>query len=93
MEKLAQHFRFMTQSPERRRTRSGRSAASSGRKAEVLRPVEEGGSLVNSATVWVKTEEECQCPTTGSAFALMMSSPARSSKGEITVDGQLRGNW
>ena len=51
VEKHVQHSPFMIQSPERKRTRSGRSAASSGRTAEVLRPVEEGGSLVESATV------------------------------------------
>ena len=93
VEKGAQHFRFMTQSLERRRTRSGRSAASSGSTAEVLRPVEEGGSLLNSATVWAKTGEQCQCPTTGSTFTVMMSLPARGSNGENTVDGQLRGDW
>ena len=93
VEKRAQHFRFMTQSPERRRTRSGRSAASSGRTAEVLRPVEERGSLLNGATVRVKTGEYCKCPTTGSGFAVIMSSPAKGLKGGNTVDGQLRGDW
>ena len=40
-----------------------------------------------------KTGEHCQCLTTGSAFAMMMTSPARGLKGGNTVDGQLRGDW
>ena len=43
-ERRAQHSRFLIQSPERKRTRSGRSVASSGRTTEVLRLVKEGGS-------------------------------------------------
>ena len=75
VEKRPQQLRFLIQSQEKKRTRSGRSAASSGRTAEVLRPVEEGGLDSNSLG-----GEQRQRPTTGSAVAVMMSSPARGRK-------------
>ena len=42
-----------------------------------------------------KTDEQRQRPTTGSAFAGMMSSPARGGKRRKlnNLDGQLRGDW
>ena len=52
MEKRPWQFPFLIQSPERNRTRSGRSAASPWRTAEVLRPIKEGGSMLDIATVW-----------------------------------------
>ena len=58
-----------------------------------------GGSLsARQRTTWgnlSKTDEQRQRPTTGSAFAGMMSSPARGGKRRKlnNLDGQLRGDW
>ena len=70
------------QSPERKRTRSGRSAASS--ETTAARCYGRGGSLsAQQRTSWgvlSKTDEKPQRATTGRAFAGMMSSPARGGK-------------
>ena len=80
MDKRVQHFRVMIQSPVRKRTKSGRPAASSGRIAEVLRPVEEGGSLLNREAVWANGRPGNNAsvrPTAWSTFAVKLFSPAR----------------
>ena len=71
--------------------------------------VEVGGSLIccstaqefgRFVTLELKTREHRQRPTTGRAFAVLMSSPARGGslvgppkKGANIADGQLRGDW
>ena len=83
-------FRFAIQSPERKKTRSGRSAASSETTAaRVLR------SRRVSLSLWSTAHQLGRFVTTGSAFAGMMSSPARGGKRRKlnNLDGQLRGDW
>ena len=97
-------LRFL-ESLERKRTRlSGRSAASWERTEEELlsrwAAVLTAQQFGRFVTLELKTGEHRQRPTAGSAFAVLMSSPARGGfsvgppkKGANIADGQLRGDW